>query len=119
MAANDLPAVVRDPDVMFGAPLFRGTRIPVRALWEHLDAGGSPQSFVDRLPSLTPALVFAAAREFGADLTVEAGPRDSELRNVQGSLAFDAPTPQMTHENAVHLVDDDSAERMLAVVGVD
>lgn len=119
MAANDLPAVVRDPNVMLGAPLFRGTRIPVRAFWEHLDAGGSPQSFVDRFPSLTLALVLAAAREFGTDLTVEPVPCHLELRNGWSVVVFDAPTPQMTHENVMHMVDDDRAERMLTVAGVD
>ena len=31
--------IVRDPDVLGGTPVFRGTRVPVRILIEHLEAG--------------------------------------------------------------------------------
>lgn len=110
---------MRDPDVMFGAPLFRGTRIPVRALWEHLDAGGSVQAFVDRFPRLALALVLAAAREFGVGLEAEPVSSRIERRGRWEVVVYDAETPPMTSVNAMHIVDDGRAERMLTVAGVD
>ena len=29
----------RDPEIMGGTPVFCGTRVPVRVLWDHLEAG--------------------------------------------------------------------------------
>ena len=34
-------AITRHPDVMHGTPVFRGTRVPVRTLFEYLDSGES------------------------------------------------------------------------------
>lgn len=37
--------VVIDPDILGGTPVFAGTRVPVRVLFEHLDAGDSLADF--------------------------------------------------------------------------
>ena len=34
-------AVVRDPETMHGAPVFRGTRVLVQTLFEYLEGGDS------------------------------------------------------------------------------
>jgi len=34
------PKVTVDPDIMGGVPVVAGTRVPVRILFEHLEAGG-------------------------------------------------------------------------------
>ena len=41
-----------DPDRMSGAPCFKGTRIPVRMLIDHLAAGFSLDEFLETVPSL-------------------------------------------------------------------
>ena len=41
-----------DSDRMSGAPCFRGTRIPVQMLMDHLAAGFSLDEFLDTVPSL-------------------------------------------------------------------
>ena len=41
-----------DPDRLSGAPCFRGTRIPVQMLIDHLAAGFSLDEFLDTVPSL-------------------------------------------------------------------
>ena len=41
-----------DPGRMSGEPCFRGTRIPVRMLLEHLAAGFSLDEFLETVPSL-------------------------------------------------------------------
>ena len=44
--------VNRDPDILGGAPVFVGTRVPIRILKEHLEAGDSLEDFLDQFPSV-------------------------------------------------------------------
>jgi uncharacterized protein (DUF433 family) len=41
-----------DPDVMGGAPVFRGTRVPIRTLLDYLEAGDSIDDFLEGFPSV-------------------------------------------------------------------
>jgi uncharacterized protein (DUF433 family) len=41
-----------DPDRLSGEPCFRGTRVPVRMLLDHLAAGFSLDEFLETIPSL-------------------------------------------------------------------
>jgi uncharacterized protein (DUF433 family) len=47
-----LDVVERSPDVMAGLPVFRGTRVPARALLDYLAAGDSVDTFLDDFPSV-------------------------------------------------------------------
>ena len=47
-----LPITV-DPETLSGAPVFRGTRVPVSALLENLEAGVSLDEFLDNFPTVT------------------------------------------------------------------
>lgn len=47
------PAVERRPDKVSGAWVFRGTRVPVKALFENLEAGASLDQFLDWFPGVT------------------------------------------------------------------
>jgi uncharacterized protein (DUF433 family) len=42
-----------DPDVMSGALVFRGTRVPVDALIENLEAGLTLDEFLDNFPTVS------------------------------------------------------------------
>jgi uncharacterized protein (DUF433 family) len=53
------PAITRDPEVMGGTPVFRGTRVPVQTLLDYLEAGESIDDFLDGFPSVTRAQVVA------------------------------------------------------------
>jgi uncharacterized protein (DUF433 family) len=53
------PAVERDPERVSGAWLFRGTRVPVSALFENLEDGASAAQFVTWFPGVTPEQVRA------------------------------------------------------------
>lgn len=46
-------AIVRDPDVLGGTPVFRGTRVPVRILIEHLEAGDRLDDFLESYPTVS------------------------------------------------------------------
>ncbi len=41
-----------DPEVVSGAPVFRGTRVPVDALIENLEAGLTLDEFLDNFPTV-------------------------------------------------------------------
>ena len=50
------PAVERSPDRVSGAWVFRGTRIPVTALFENLEDGAQISEFVRWFPGVTADL---------------------------------------------------------------
>ena len=47
------------PDVMSGAPVFPGTRVPVQTLIEYLEAGDSIDDFLAGFPSVSRSQVIA------------------------------------------------------------
>ena len=49
---SDSP-IKSDPDILGGAPVFRGTRVPVRILIEHLEAGDRLDEFLEDYPSVS------------------------------------------------------------------
>ncbi len=49
---KDIPITV-DPEIMSGAPVFTGTRVPVTALLENLEAGVSLDEFLENFPTVT------------------------------------------------------------------
>ena len=52
-----------DPEIMGGTPVFRGTRVPIQTLWEHLEAGDSIEDFLDGFPSVSREQVIAFLEE--------------------------------------------------------
>ena len=63
-----------DPDIVSGTPVFVGTRVPVRTLFDHLAAGDSLEVFLDDFPSVQSGAgrnrAGAGARVTGGDLCV-------------------------------------------------
>ena len=45
--------VTCDPEILGGTPVFAGTRVPVRILSDHLEAGDRLDDFLDNFPSVT------------------------------------------------------------------
>ena len=43
----------RDPSVLGGTPVFSGTRVPIRILIEHLEAGDWLDDFLDSYPTVS------------------------------------------------------------------
>jgi uncharacterized protein (DUF433 family) len=50
---NQCPAVERVPDKVSGAWVFKGTRVPVRALFENLEGGATVEQFLEWFPGVT------------------------------------------------------------------
>ena len=57
------PVLCRTPDVMGGAPVFCGTRVPVQTLLDYLEAGDSISEFLAGYPSVTHEQVIAFLQE--------------------------------------------------------
>jgi uncharacterized protein (DUF433 family) len=55
MAVDDLITI--DPDILGGTPVFKGTRVPVRTLFEYLENNYSLEEFLECFPSLNRELV--------------------------------------------------------------
>jgi uncharacterized protein (DUF433 family) len=51
MIVSDL--VVIDSDILGGTPVFRGTRVPVRTLFEYLESSYSIDEFLECFPSVS------------------------------------------------------------------
>lgn len=57
----DIKAIISiDPEVMSGQPVFKGTRVPVESLFDHLEAGVSLDAFLDDFPSVSKEQAVAA-----------------------------------------------------------
>lgn len=50
---SSCPAVERDPERVGGAWVFRGTRVPVAALFENLEEGATARDFAAWFPGVT------------------------------------------------------------------
>lgn len=44
---------LKDPDILQGTPVFCGTRVPIRILFEHLEAGDNLEVFLEDFPSVS------------------------------------------------------------------
>ena len=65
--ANEV--IVRDPDVLGGTPIFRGTRVPVRILIEHLEAGDRLDDFLESYPTVSRSQAMAVLERAKSALT--------------------------------------------------
>ena len=55
--------VVRDPDILGGTPVFRGTRVPLEALFDSLEGGETLEEFLEGFPGVTREMAIAALEE--------------------------------------------------------
>ena len=55
MSIDDLITV--DPDILGGTPVFKGTRVPVRTLFEYLENDYSLDEILECFPSLSREMV--------------------------------------------------------------
>ena len=52
--------VHRDPEILGGTPVFRGTRVPVKNLLDYLAAGDTLAQFLDDFPTVRREQAVAA-----------------------------------------------------------
>jgi uncharacterized protein (DUF433 family) len=52
--------IVKDPDILGGTPVFRGTRVPLQALFDSLETGETLEQFLEGFPSVSREMAIAA-----------------------------------------------------------
>jgi uncharacterized protein (DUF433 family) len=55
--------VVKDPDILGGTPVFRGTRVPLEALFDSIEAGETLEEFLEGFPSVSREMAVAALEQ--------------------------------------------------------
>ncbi len=51
MQVNDIITI--DKEILSGQPVFKGTRVPVESLFDHLEAGVSLDEFLEDFPTVS------------------------------------------------------------------
>ena len=57
-----------DPEILGGTPVFVGTRVPLKSLYDHLEAGDTLDEFLESFPSVSRELAVTAL-ELGRTIT--------------------------------------------------
>ena len=58
--ANAGDVIMRDPEILGGVPVFRGTRVPFKNLVDYLEGGHTLGEFLEEFPSVTREAAIAA-----------------------------------------------------------
>ena len=79
---NMSEVIIRDPEIMHGPPVFKGTRVPLQNLFDYLEGGHSLDYFLEGFPTVSRALAIQAlekAKELLLSGRAEAGPNQASL----------------------------------------
>jgi uncharacterized protein (DUF433 family) len=63
---HQLPTIYRNPGILSGQPIFRGTRVTFQTLLDHLEDGGGKkglEEFLQDFPTVTREQALAALAE--------------------------------------------------------
>ena len=52
--------IIRDPEILGGTPVFRGTRVPFQALLDYLEGGETLDEFLEQFPTVTRDMAIQA-----------------------------------------------------------
>lgn len=55
-----MSVIIRDPEIMSGAPCFNGTRVPFQNLLDYLEGGETLDEFLDDFPTVSREMAIAA-----------------------------------------------------------
>lgn len=79
--------IVRNPEILGGTPVFRGTRVPVQALFEYLEGGETLEEFLEGFPTVSRETAVAALEEAKELLrTLNADPQWGKDRGPMAAL---------------------------------
>jgi len=65
--------IIRNPAVLSGEPVFRGTRVPFKVLTDYLEGGETLDAFLEQYPSVTREAAIAAIEEARCSLVAHLG----------------------------------------------
>jgi uncharacterized protein (DUF433 family) len=55
--------IVKDPDILGGTPVFRGTRVPIQTLFDYLEGGEKLEDFLVGFPTVSREAAITALEE--------------------------------------------------------
>ena len=55
--------IVKNPDILGGTPVFRGTRVPIQALFDYLEGGETLKDFLEGFPTVSREAAIGALEE--------------------------------------------------------
>ena len=58
-----MSVIMKDPEILGGEPVFKGTRVPFQTLLDYLEGGETLDSFLTGFPSVTRETAIAALEE--------------------------------------------------------
>jgi uncharacterized protein (DUF433 family) len=58
-----MEVIVKNPDILGGTPVFRGTRVPIQALFDYLEGGETLEDFLEGFPTVSREMAVAALEE--------------------------------------------------------
>lgn len=86
---DQLPITI-DPEIVSGAPVFRGTRVPVDALLSNLEAGLTLNEFLDNFPTVTreQALKVLGFSRATLQRLAESRPKETEVPSARSDTDY-------------------------------
>jgi uncharacterized protein (DUF433 family) len=60
--------IVKDPNILGGERVFRGTRVPFKILTDYLEGGDTLDQFLEQYPTVSRELAVAAIEEARCNL---------------------------------------------------
>ncbi|HEV8533845.1 MAG TPA: DUF433 domain-containing protein [Methylomirabilota bacterium] len=66
------PIITSSPEILSGAPVFAGTRVPVQALIDYLEGGETIDDFLAGFPTVKRAQIVAFLEEAAARMIAQA-----------------------------------------------
>ena len=55
--------IIKDPDILGGSTVFRGTRVPIQTLFDYLEGGETLEDFLEGFPTVSREMAVAALEE--------------------------------------------------------
>jgi uncharacterized protein (DUF433 family) len=63
--------IIKNPNILGGEPVFRGTRVPFKVLIDYLEGGDTLDQFLEEYPSVSRELAIAAIEEARLSLVAQ------------------------------------------------
>ena len=58
-----MDVIVKNPGILGGTPVFRGTRVAIQTLFDYLEGGETLEDFLEGFPTVSRELAVAALEE--------------------------------------------------------
>ena len=88
-----MDVITKDPQILGGTPVFRGTRVPVQTLFDYLEGGESLEDFLAGFPTVSRQAALAALEEAKQLLLARptnAGKQDPQQRSPKDELSLES-----------------------------